>query len=114
MEGHLDYVQENVINRLITICAQPTGIQGVRLIESVIRPDCLYDPSDAPKREDQCVKITYLKEQLRENFEKGKEEFYDWKCTRDMYHSLTSAFIDLLGSEYYEEVFNSCKQWFEV
>ena len=111
----LAFVEKHIINTLITISAQPTGIQGVKLIESVIRPDCLSDPSNAPKREDQCVKITYLKEQLREKFEEGKEEFYDWKCTRDMtYHSLTSAFIDLLGSEYYEEVFNSCKQWFEV
>ena len=111
----LAFVEKHIINTLITISAQPTGIQGVKLIESVIRPDCLSDPSNAPKRENQCVKITYLKEQLREKFEEGKEEFYDWKCTRDMtYHSLTSAFIDLLGSEYYEEVFNSCKQWFEV
>ena len=61
----LAYVEKHVINTLITICAQPTGIQGVKLIESVIRPDSLHDPSRAQDREDQCVEITYLKQQLR-------------------------------------------------
>ena len=51
-----------VINTLLTICAQPTGIQGVKLIESVIRPDSLHDPSRAQDRENQCVETIYLKD----------------------------------------------------
>ena len=110
----LAFVEKCIINTLITICAQPTGIQGVKLIESVIRPDCLRDPSNAQEREDQCVEISCLKEELREKLEEGNEEFHDWKRTKHMPIPLRSALIDLLGLEYYEEVLNSCKQWFKV
>ena len=114
-EEHLDYVQENVINRLITICAQPTGIQGVKLIESVIWPDCLHDPSRPQDREDQCVEITYLKKQLKRNLKRGEQDSkYDWKQTRHMPHPLSNDLIDLLGLEYYGEVLEAYKKWFDV
>ena len=54
----LAYIEKHIINNLITMCAQPIGIQGVKLIESVIRPDCLRYPSRAQDREDQCVELT--------------------------------------------------------
>ena len=100
-----------VINTLLTICAQPTGIQGVKLIESVIRPDCLCYPSRAQDREDQCVEITYLKEQLRRKILQGERELYEWKWATQTPHPLQNDFIDLLGSEIYGEVLMSCKAW---
>ena len=93
------------------ICAQPSGIQGVKLIESVIRPDSLHDPSRAQDREDQCVEITYLKEQLERKILQGERELYEWKWARQTPHPLQSDFIHLLGSEIYGEVLMSCKAW---
>ena len=113
MEGHVDYLQENVINRLITICAQPTGIQGVNLIESVIRPDSFRDPSKAEHREDQCMEITTLKEILRRQLEQGKGECYTWMKTEYIGTHTTNSFIDILGSKIYSEVVMSCKAWLE-
>ena len=108
----LTFVQTSIINTLIKICAQPTGVQGVRLIESIIRPDCCCDLSNAKDREDQCVKIPHLKEQLRKKLEQGKETSYDWKHTT-LLSCLTNDFIDLLGFEDYEEVLVSYKAWLE-
>ena len=106
----LAYVEKHVINILITICAQPIGIQGVKLVKSITRPDYLSYPSRAQDREDQCVKITYLKEQLRQKLEQNQQGSYDWKQT-ELLSSLTNDFIDLLGSKnYYEEVLMWCKE----
>ena len=80
----LAFVQKHIINIVIKICAQPSGVQGVTLIESVIRPDCLCDPSRAQDREGQCLEITYLKKQLKRNLKRGEQESYDWKQTRHM------------------------------
>ena len=113
MEGNLDYVEENVINHLIKICAQPSGIQGVKLIESVIRPDSFHDPSKAEHREDQCVQIITLKEKLRRQLEQGEAECHVWKKTKYMGTCTTNSFIDLLGSKNYSEVFMSWKAWLE-
>ena len=98
---------------MITICAQPSGVQGVKLIESVIRPDCLCNPSKAQDREGQCLEITYLKEELRKKLEQGQQESYVWKRTK-LKRCLKNNLIDLLGSEYYEEVLWSFKQWLAV
>mgnify|MGYP000615555042 CR=1 FL=1 len=65
-------------------------------------------------REDQCVKVTYLKKQLRKKLEQGEKESYDWKRTADMPNPLSNDLIDLLGLEYYGEVLKSSKKWFEV
>ena len=65
-------MEANVINHLITICAQPIGIKGVKLIKSVIWPDSFYDPSNVEDKEDQCVKMTTLKEELRRQLEQGE------------------------------------------
>ena len=43
----LAFVQKRIINTLITICAQPTGIQGVKLVEGIIQLDSFYDPLKA-------------------------------------------------------------------
>ena len=100
----LAYVEKHIINTLITICAQPTSIQGVRLIESVIHPDCLRFPSRAQDREDQCVEITYLKQQLRKKLKRGEQHSYDWKWTPNQRCGhLQNHFIDLLSSDIYEE-----------
>ena len=61
----LAFMQKIIINNLTTICTQPTSVQGVKLIESVIRSDCLLYLSMVQCREGQCVKVTYLKKQLR-------------------------------------------------
>ena len=108
----LAFVEKLIVNNLLKICAQPTGVQGVRLIESVIRPDCCCDLSNAKDREDQCVKIPHLKEQLRKKLEQGKETSYDWKHTT-LLSCLTNDFIDLLGFEDYEEVLVSYKAWLQ-
>ena len=100
-----------IINTLVTICAQPTGIQGVKLIESVFRPDSLHDPSKAQDREGQCVEIIYLKEQLRTKLLQGEPESYEWKWTTQTPYPLQNNFIDLLGSENYREVLISCQAW---
>ena len=39
MAKTLAHLRENVIDYLITICAQPIGIQGVKLVKGVIRLD---------------------------------------------------------------------------
>ena len=114
MLSTLAFVQKSIINNLTTICAQPTGVQGVKLIESVIRPDCLLYPSMVQCREDQCVKVTYLKEQLRKKLERDEKESYDWKRTTDMPNPLSNDLFDLMGLEYYGEVLKSSKRWFEV
>ena len=108
------FVEKSIINNLTTICAQPSGVQGVKLIESVIRPDCLLYPSMVQCREDQCAKVTYLKKQLRKKLERGKKESYDWKRTTHMPNPLSNDLIDLLGLQYYGEVLKSSKKWFEV
>ena len=111
----LAYVEKHIINTLITICAQPTSIQGVRLIESVIHPDCLRFPSRAQDREDQCMQITYLKQQLREKLERGEPECYDWKCiTHTPCLETNYDLIELLGFENYWGVVISCKAWLEL
>ena len=115
MPRTLAYMEKHIIDNLITILAQPTGIQGVKLIESVIRPECLFDPSRAQDREDQCMQITYLKQQLREKLERGEPECYDWKCNTDMPCSRTNYdLLDLLGFENYWGVVISCKAWVEL
>ena len=108
----LAIMEKRIVNNLITICAQPAGVQGVRLVESVIRPDCCCDLSKAQDREDQCVKITYLKEQLRKKLQQNKQEFYDWKGTK-LLDCLRNDFKDLLGFENYEEVLVSYKAWLQ-
>ena len=108
----LAFVEKLIVNNLLKICAQPTGVQGVRLIESVIRPDCCCDLSKAKDREDQCMNVTYLKEQLRKTLEQNEQESYDWKHTKVL-GSLSNDFIDLLGSENYAEVLVSYKAWLQ-
>ena len=109
----LAFMEKCIVNSLITICAQPSGVQGVRLVESVIRPDCCCDLSKAQDREGQCLEITYLKEELRKKLEQGQQESYVWKRTK-LKRCLKNNLIDLLGSEYYEEVLWSFKQWLAV
>jgi hypothetical protein len=46
------------------------------LIEHVIRPDCLIDPSNAGIREDQRVEMNHLKQLLREHLEEGLPQIY--------------------------------------
>ena len=111
MKGNLDYVEENVINYLIQICAQSNGIQGVKLIESVIRPDSFDDPSITEHREDQCVKMITLKEKLRRQLEQGEQECYVWKKSKYLDTCTTNSFIDILGSKNYLEVVMSYKAW---
>ena len=112
MARTLAYVEDRIINNLIIICAQPTGIQGVTLIESVIRPSSLRDPSRAELREDQCVTMTYLKQQLRSQLEEGESKFYHlWNQTEHVPVSITDPLIDLLGLENYMEVVMSYGAW---
>ena len=98
MLSTLMFVEKSIINNLTTICAQPSGVQGVTLIESVLRPDCLLYPSMVQGREHQCVKLTYLKKQLRKKLEQGEKESYDWKRTTAMLNPLSNNLIDLMGS----------------
>ena len=109
----LAYIEKHIINTLITICAQPTGIQGVTLIESVIRPDCLRYPSRAQDREDQYVELTYLKEQLTQRLLRGESKSYEWKWARQTPYPLQNDFIDLLGFENYKDALMTCKAWLE-
>ena len=81
-----------------TICPQAIGIEGVKLIESVIWPDSFYDPSKAEDKEDQCVKITTLKGELRRQLEQGEWECHIWKKTKYMVACTTNSLIDILGS----------------
>ena len=110
----LAFLEKCIINNLIKICAQPTGVQGVKLIESVIWPDCLCYPSKAQDREEQCVEVTYLKEKLRKRLERGEKQSYDWKWTRHMCRPLSNDLIDLLGPMCYGDVCKSIKKWFQV
>ena len=114
MQHILAFVENCIINTLIKICAEPTGVQGVKLIESVIWPDCLCYPSKAQDREEQCVEVTYLKEKLRKRLERGEKQSYDWKWTRHMCRPLSNDLIDLLGPMCYGDVCKSIKKWFQV
>ena len=111
MSRTLAYVEKQIINNLITICAQPIGIQGVKLIQSIIRPDSLQDPSRAEYREDQCLEMIYLKQELRKQLEQGEPLCHVWKETRYMNVSITDSLIDLVGFENYLEVLKSYESW---
>ena len=104
---------KHIIDTLVTVCAQPIGIQHVRLSESIIRPEFLRKLSRPQDREDQSVKISYLKEQLKEKLLRGEPESYEWKWGKQTPYPLQNDFIDLLGFENYEEVLTSCKVWLE-
>ncbi|KAI5058128.1 hypothetical protein GOP47_0026298 [Adiantum capillus-veneris] len=106
----LTHVREEIVGTLIRICAQPVGNQGVKLVENVIRPDCLHDPSPADEiTEDQCVPLEHLKQRLRWDLEQGRshdELTYVWKGNDHM-KRVTDSFVDLLGVQDYMEILGS-------
>ncbi|MCO5586398.1 hypothetical protein L7F22_040338 [Adiantum nelumboides] len=106
MAEHLAYVEEEVIRTLIRVCAQPVGIQGVKLMEGVLRPDCLREPAAPHVREDQCVSLYDLKQSLRKQLQEGRRPeqlVYLWKENQHV-KSSRSSFIDLLGYDGYAEM----------
>ena len=96
----LAYVQNRIIDALVKVCAQPNGIQGIKLIESVIRPETLHDPSMARNREDQCIEMNFLKQTLRQHLEQGS--IIPQNHVADKSDSVNS-FISLMGYENYME-----------
>ncbi|MCO5587224.1 hypothetical protein L7F22_041171 [Adiantum nelumboides] len=112
----LVYVEAKIIKTVIGVCAQPVGNQGVRLVEGVIRPDCLHIPSPLHVRADQCALILDLKQELKEQLEEGRryEKLRHLWGGNDHLQPIISHFTDLLGPQEFMKVLMSYKASLET
>lgn len=70
-DSTLKKVHDDVINFIIRICAEPKGIQGVELVEAVVRPSCVNGPSSGKDRRNQDIPIEDLHKRLAKEVEEG-------------------------------------------
>lgn len=103
------FVEQEVMKAIIKICAQPMGNQGVELVEGIIRPDCLKELVSPKKRENQCVLVEDLKEDLKRQLQRVPHpgRFLHTWLRNDFLEAGASSIDDLLGIEEFSQVVKS-------
>lgn len=96
LDGTIEWMHENVLNKVQRICAKPKAVQGVQLMYEVIRPDSVgraFSSQVSSEERNQTVSVEKLKVTLEKHLErKGYQHKlediiqnvkYNWQPTPD-------------------------------
>jgi len=98
---------DDVITPIREFCASSTfGCQGVKLVESILRPLSLETPWSCKSRKDQAVKVETLTRNVKESMDLDYR--HDWNMGFNGFppSGPPNKAIDLLGAQQWNDVFN--------